>query len=173
MNTSRKTTTPRKPRAKKAVEPKVVESVSNSKAHIVVSFIIYAALISVVAAVLYTKVRTPSDDSKPQPKPDVVDYDPNVSFEAYSNFSKSLMKNYKEAFTSVAVEVKSGAIKTDKELYEALKPRLVKGRTDAQQSLDESLHKDLPRNSDGTFDNAESKNSDKAHKYLLKLASEL
>lgn len=54
-------------------------------------------------------------------------------------------------FSEAAVKVESGAIKTDKELFDFLKPATKLAREQANKPFDLSLEMTLPRNDDGSF----------------------
>jgi len=62
-----------------------------------------------------------------------------------------MQKGYSETFIQAADQVKSGKIKTDKELFDFVQPALVGLRLEKQRPFDQIFQLSLPRGDDGSF----------------------
>jgi hypothetical protein len=91
----------------------------------------------------YSKVTPPG------PQPDPV---PVVSIE---KDTKQILATIRSAnariFLEAADGIEKGTLKTDKELFDFVRPATEKARKEANKPFDVSLDLSLPRNSDGTF----------------------
>jgi len=97
-----------------------------------------------------------SQQTKQDPKP--VDPTPvvNVTIEkATAGVLLAMKFENARVFNEAAVKVESGAIKTDKELFDFLQPATKAAREQANKPFDLSLEMTLPRNEDGTFSQKE------------------
>jgi len=93
-----------------------------------------------------------SQQTKQDPKP--VDPTPvvNVTIEkATAGVLLAMKVENARVFNEAAVKVESGAIKTDKELFDFIQPATKLAREQANKPFDLSLEMTLPRNDDGTF----------------------
>jgi hypothetical protein len=85
----------------------------------------------------------------PGPQPDPV---PVVSIE---KDTKQILATIRSAnariFLEAADGIEKGTLKTDKELFDFVRPATEKARKEANKPFDVSLDLSLPRNSDGTF----------------------
>ena len=85
----------------------------------------------------------------PGPQPEPV---PVVSIEKDTKAILATMKvENAKIFTEAADKVENKAIKTDKELFDFIRPLTEAARKQANKPFDVSLDLSLPRNSDGTF----------------------
>jgi hypothetical protein len=100
--------------------------------------------VAALGYMLWTKPATP-----PGPQPDPV---PVVSIE---KDTKQILATIRSAnariFLEAADGIEKGTLKTDKELFDFVRPATEKARKEANKPFDVSLDLSLPRNSDGTF----------------------
>jgi hypothetical protein len=100
--------------------------------------------VAALGYMLWTKPATP-----PGPQPEPV---PVVSIEKDTKAILATMKvENAKIFTEAADKVENKAIKTDKELFDFIRPLTEAARKQANKPFDVSLDLSLPRNSDGTF----------------------
>jgi hypothetical protein len=106
----------------------------------------YAPWLAVLALgyMLWNKPTTP-----PGPQPEPV---PTVSIEKETKAILAIMRvENAKIFAEAADKVENKAIKTDKELFDFVRPATEAARKQANKPFDVSLDLSLPRNSDGTF----------------------
>lgn len=85
----------------------------------------------------------------PGPQPEPV---PAVSIERETKHVLSVLKaEYAKVFSEAADKLESKSIKTDKELFEFVRPATEAARKAANKPFDVALDLSLPRNEDGTF----------------------
>lgn len=116
-------------------------------------------LVVVVGALLYFRPANQNgpnvpDNNEKTPKQVVAEYFPGVK------------SSYKATFKVAAEKVADKSIKTDKELFNFVKPALEQLRVEKQKSFDSMFDVSLPRNSDGSFEGEKDFVKD-ASKFLL------
>lgn len=85
----------------------------------------------------------------PGPQPEPV---PSVSIEKDTKAILAKLKvEFSRVFSEAADRVEKGAIKTDKELFDFVKPATEAARKEANKPFDVSFDLSLPRNEDGAF----------------------
>jgi hypothetical protein len=90
-------------------------------------------------------------DPGPQPEPV-----PSVSVEKDAKAILAKLKvEFSRVFSEAADKVESKAIKTDKELFDFVKPATEAARKEANKPFDVSFDLSLPRNDDGSFSGKE------------------
>ena len=100
--------------------------------------------VAALGYMLWTKPATP-----PGPKPEPV---PVVSVEKEAKAILATMKvENAKIFLEAADKVEKGAIKSDQELFDFIRPATEAARKAANKPFDVALDLSLPRNEDGTF----------------------
>ena len=85
----------------------------------------------------------------PGPQPEPV---PVVSIEKETKQVLSILKaEYAKVFSEAADRLEKGLLKTDKELFEFVRPATEAARKAANKPFDVAFELTLPRNDDGTF----------------------
>lgn len=103
------------------------------------------AVVAVLGYLLWT--RQPVAPPGPQPEPV-----PVVSIEKETKQILATMKvENARIFTEAADRLEKGLLKTDKELFEFVRPATEAARKVANKPFDVALDLSLPRNEDGTF----------------------
>jgi hypothetical protein len=91
--------------------------------------------------------KQPATPPGPQPEPV-----PSVSIEKdTASILKTMKVENAKIFAEAADRVEKGLLKTDKELFDFIRPATEAARKQANKPFDVSLDLSLPRNSDGTF----------------------
>jgi hypothetical protein len=99
--------------------------------------------VAALGYMLWTTDRAPIDPVVPVP---------SVSIEKDTKAILATMKvENAKIFADAADRVEKGTIKTDKELFDFVRPATEAARKQANKPFDVSLDLSLPRNSDGTF----------------------
>jgi hypothetical protein len=99
--------------------------------------------VAALGYMLWTTDRAPIDPVVPVP---------SVSIEKdTASILKTMRVENAKIFTEAADKVENKAIKTDKELFDFIRPATEAARKAANKPFDVSLDLSLPRNSDGTF----------------------
>ena len=99
--------------------------------------------VAALGYMLWTTDRAPIDPVVPVPA---------VSIEKdTASILKTMKVENAKIFADAADRVESKAIKTDKELFDFVRPATEAARKQANKPFDVSLDLSLPRNSDGTF----------------------
>ena len=99
--------------------------------------------VAALGYMLWTTDRAPIDPVVPVP---------SVSIEKdTASILKTMRVENAKIFAEAADKVESKAIKTDKELFDFVRPATEAARKQANKPFDVSLDLSLPRNSDGTF----------------------
>lgn len=102
-----------------------------------------------VAVLGYMLWQRPENVTPPGPTPDPV---PSVSIEKETKqILPTLKTEYARIFSDAADRLEKGAIKTDKELFEFVRPAIEAARKAANKPFDVALDLSLPRNDDGSF----------------------
>ena len=85
----------------------------------------------------------------PGPQPEPV---PSVSIERETKQVLTVLKaEYAKVFSEAADRLEKGLLKTDKELFDFIRPATEKARKEANRPFDVALDLSLPRNDDGSF----------------------
>jgi hypothetical protein len=99
--------------------------------------------VAALGYMLWTTDRAPIDPVVPVP---------SVSIEKdTASILKTMKVENAKIFAEAADKVENKAIKTDKELFDFVRPATEAARKQANKPFDVSLDLSLPRNSDGTF----------------------
>lgn len=103
------------------------------------------AIAGISTVLLFQRVKVdPKPEPGPGPKPASVERVVQTMIDEIAN-------GHRETFIQAAELVRTGQIKTDKELFEMVRPALISLRAEKQRPFDEMFQMSLPRGDDGSF----------------------